>query len=151
MSFPQLLGYFLYSISHFQAGAVGSPKADQCSLVGNQALTSCASIAPIQMGLTQVPYFHSHMHQCLPAQCQEKTCSMSQRDKILARKSFAREEGKVPLQAASKFMLSLNYPSANLTFYLPEVQWTFSVSCCIFFFLITNFMNCGFPPAWHFL
>lgn len=58
------------------------------------------------MGLTQVPNFHSHIHQCLPTQCQEKTCGMSQQDKILARKSFAREEEKLPLQAASKFMLS---------------------------------------------
>lgn len=65
------------------------------------------------MGLTQVLYFHSHMHQCLTAQCQEKTWDMSQQDKILAGKSFAREEEKLPLQAASKFMLSSNNPSTN--------------------------------------
>lgn len=74
---------------------------------------------------------------------------MSQQDKILARKSFAREEEKLLLQAASKFMLSSNYPT-NLTFYLQEVQWAFSVSCYLFS-LITNFMNYGFSPAWHFL
>lgn len=133
MSFTQLLGYFLYSISHFQAGAVGSPKTDQCGLMVSPALQSCASITPIQMGLAQVPYFHSHMHQCLTAQCQEKTCDMSQRDKILARKSFAREEKKLPVQAASKFMLSSNYPSTNLTFCLQEVQWACSVRCWLFF------------------
>lgn len=36
MSFSQLPGYFLFSINHFQAGAVGSPKTDQCGLMVNQ-------------------------------------------------------------------------------------------------------------------
>lgn len=72
-------------------------------MVYNQDFQTTKSITPSsELSLGQVPYFHSHMHQCLAAQCQEKI-NVSQKDKILARKTFAREEEKLPLQAASKF------------------------------------------------
>lgn len=98
-------------------------------MVYNQDFQTTKSITPSsELSLGQVPYFHSHMHQCLAAQCQEKI-NVSQKDKILARKTFAREEEKLPLQAASKFTQNPNSPGRSLTFGLQEVQWTCSVRC----------------------
>jgi len=133
MGLTQLHGYFLYSISHLEAGATGSPKTDQCGLMANRAFQGSKSIAPSWVSLSQVPYFPSHMHECLGAQCQEKTYDRSQQDKILARKNFAREEEKLPFQTASKYTMSSNNPGTRLTFCLQKVQWTCSVRCFQFF------------------
>lgn len=84
-----------------QAGTIECTKTDEHGLKSSFSDYKVHN-TKLWVSLSQVPYFHSHMHQCLAAQCQEKI-NVSQKDKILARKTFAREEEKLPLQAASKF------------------------------------------------